>query len=358
MKILVVGHASHKQRQKNLFLEKSFKKDKILICAPKKWCGIKIVGKKYKNVEIKSLPCKRQDNISKYILKGLNKIINNFRPDIIYYQGEPWTLMALKCAIISRVRKIPLFIYTFENLQRVYRRRDKKFFGLNRLLEKIVYKNSKIIAGNKDAKEIIKKRGFAGEIFILPISGINENQFAKPSKKDGAKMLFVGRVVKEKGIGDILEALGKFKDNDENFVLGLVGYGEDRNYFKKRAISLGLKDNIKFLGQKKYSSIPKYMKKARVFFYPSRRSLFWEEQFGFSIAEALSCGCEVITTKTGAIPEWFGKWVWLVDEKTPSQILSCLKKINNGGRKNTYKGEYSLENVAKKTRKIMEMSIR
>jgi len=48
MKILVVGHASHKQRQKNLFLEKSFKKDKILICAPKKWCGIKIVGKKYK----------------------------------------------------------------------------------------------------------------------------------------------------------------------------------------------------------------------------------------------------------------------------------------------------------------------
>ena len=353
-KILVIGHSSAEERQKRLFLNKEFSKIKIFIIVPENWGGNKFVYEHKKNITIIPLKTFNSGKINWYILNGINSWVRKINPDIIYYQGEPWSFMALKCAIISKIKKIPLFVYTFENLQQVYNRRDKKFFYFNRLLEFFVLKNTKgIIAGNKDAKKLIKKRGFKGKIFILPISGISENLFNNLNKKDKTKMLFVGRVVKEKGIDEIFDALKDFKGKNKDFVLEIIGDGEDRIYFEKKSMNLGLRNNVHFIGQKEYSSIPKYMKGTKIFFYPSRRSPFWEEQFGFSIAEALSCGCEIITTKTGAIPEWFGNWVWLVDEKSPKQIISCLKKIFKGEKKNTYKGEYSLVAVAKKTREIL-----
>jgi len=62
------------------------------------------------------------------------------------------------------------------------------------------------------------------------------------------------------------------------------------------------------------------MNAADVFVYPSQRAKYWAEQFGFSIPEALSCGLRVITTKSGAIPEFFGKYVHLIEPKNSEQL--------------------------------------
>jgi glycosyltransferase involved in cell wall biosynthesis len=361
MKLAVVGHCSIEDRQRWLFETRTFEKDEISIIFPEKWNKTKIIfPKPKKGLRLHSLKVFFEGKITKYFLLNLKKKIKEINPEIIYCQAEPWSLIALQCSLICSKLKIPLVLYSFENLERVYYRRDKKYLKILKLIERIIYKKSRVIlAGNKDSEKILRKRGFKGKIMIIPISGINTKIFNRKRKNfQTENILYVGRIVVEKGIEDIILALVSLKKDKLKFKMVFVGEGEDMKYFNKMVEKNNLSKEVTFLGGKNYLEVSKYMKDSNVFLYPSRKMPFWEEQFGFSIPEALSSGCEVITSDTGAIREWFADWVWLVPEKDPESIAKSLKKILLKKRRNFYKGEYSLTNIAKKTRKILEDEIK
>ena len=362
--ILVIGHSLNEERQRSLFETRQFKDYNISLAVPKFWN--KEENKPYVQGGIQVIPLNGLflGNFTRYVLLGLKKLIEKIKPNLIYLQAEPWSAMAICCSRLSKKTKIPLIIYSYENLEKVYKRREKKYFGLSKLTEKYVLKHTKgILAGNSDAKKIILKNGFKGKIKVLPISGIDEKKFKKfkysTKKNFGVEkkkvVLYLGRMIKEKGIEDIFESIPFVLRKLKNVIFLFVGSGDYLEKAKDFAIKNNITHYVKFLKDVDYSEVPKIMNAADLFISPSQKTPYWEEQFGFAIAGALSCGLPVISTKTGAIPEFFGKYSYLVKERDPKELSeNIINVIKKDFKKEGYEGEYSLDNVAKNTIKFFK----
>lgn len=117
-------------------------------------------------------------------------------------------------------------------------------------------------------------------------------------------ILFSGRVTKEKGIMQLLDAMLLIdKPNIRLLVLGSSFYGNaDNNTSYAQALmrkAEPLKDRIISTGFIPYGQMPRYLKTADIAVMPS----VWDEPFGLTVAEAQAMGLPIITTRRGGIPE-------------------------------------------------------
>lgn len=121
--------------------------------------------------------------------------------------------------------------------------------------------------------------------------GVTDNY--KPSTRKDDRLVFVStsRLVKAKGIRELIEAFKLI--NDPNVVLKLYGDGPDATYFK--SLASGVK-NIEFLGH--VDDVIRALRNSDVLVHPS-----YHEGFGLSLVEAEMCGLPIIACNVGSIPE-------------------------------------------------------
>jgi glycosyltransferase involved in cell wall biosynthesis len=118
-------------------------------------------------------------------------------------------------------------------------------------------------------------------------------------------LVFSGRINKEKGIMELIEAMNRLADYSqiELMVLGSSFYGnaDNENEFAQTLKSKAepLKDRITFTGFIPYSDMPNYLKKADVAVIPS----VWDDPFPTTVLEAQAMGLPIISTRRGGIPE-------------------------------------------------------
>jgi len=104
------------------------------------------------------------------------------------------------------------------------------------------------------------------------------------------RLLFVGRIVYQKGLDLLFDALGQLKDLP--WQLDLVGDGPRVSHLKEQAASLGLADKIRFLGWLSRAELPKTYQQANLFVYPSRH-----EGMPNAVLEAMASGLPVLATR-------------------------------------------------------------
>ncbi len=85
---------------------------------------------------------------------------------------------------------------------------------------------------------------------------------------------------------------------------------------------LGLQERVVMSGYVPDADLPALYGAARAFIFPS---LY--EGFGFPVAEAMACGCPVITATVSSMPEVAGDAALLVDPLDVSAIGSAMGKI-------------------------------
>ncbi len=140
-------------------------------------------------------------------------------------------------------------------------------------------------------------------------------------------LLYVGDVTWNKNLPRLIEAVEKL-----DIPLVLVGKALANDNFDKnnpwnRDLSV-VKDKIKgnkkimVLGFVDKNDLVGLYNLAKVFVMPS-----FYEGFGFPILEAMSCGCPVVTSKTGSIPEVGGESVYYVDPYNTEDITKGILKI-------------------------------
>ena len=160
--------------------------------------------------------------------------------------------------------------------------------------------------------------------------------------KDSLRILFVGRLVPEKGIFDLLNAFSMLLKKVQNVELMLRSSGSSimQMETRRRIENLQITDKVKFLGGLEYySDMPKMFNEADVFCLPSVPTKTWSEQFGFALAEAMACGKPVVSTLSGSIPEVVKDNVTgiLVKPSSPLELESALEElIKNRGERDVF----------------------
>ena len=124
-------------------------------------------------------------------------------------------------------------------------------------------------------------------------------------RNDDFVLIFSGRINREKGIMELIEAINQLTDYPQIklMVLGSSFYGNvtDEDDFTRelRFKAESLKERIIFTGFIPYPDIPEYLSIADVAVIPS----VWDDPFPTTVLEAQAMGQPIITTRRGGIPE-------------------------------------------------------
>ena len=111
----------------------------------------------------------------------------------------------------------------------------------------------------------------------------------------GFRLLVVCRMVREKGVAELLEIFAKFIASVvPQATLTLVGDGADRDTFVQLAQNLGIERRVFFAGEQPLGTIPSYLRHADVFVYTSL-----SETYGQVVSEAQWCRLPVVALADG-----------------------------------------------------------
>ncbi|MDB5178799.1 MAG: group 1 glycosyl transferase [Patescibacteria group bacterium] len=150
-------------------------------------------------------------------------------------------------------------------------------------------------------------------------NGIDPNFFTY-SESAGDYLLFAGRIMPEKGVREAIQVAEE--TGSRLLIIGAV-YANQKDYFATQ-VKPHLNDKILYLGFMERDSIVAYYQKAQALLAPIQ----WEEPFGLTMIEAMSCGTPVIATRRGAVPEIVrdGKTGFIVD--TIAEMAAAVGKID------------------------------
>ena len=170
--------------------------------------------------------------------------------------------------------------------------------------------------------------------------------------------MYAGRLLKQKGVNNILSAFLKLEKEYSNIHLFIAGDGPEFEYYKKNYKS----NNIEFLGKLDYQTLLNYYAKTDVFLYPP----LWPEGLPTSILEAGLMNCAVIGTDQGGIKEIInnGKNGIIVSGSVKSLYDAMKKMIDDKELRNTLsknlkdtiKNNFSWQVTVKKILKDMEVN--
>lgn len=191
---------------------------------------------------------------------------------------------------------------------------------------------SKIVAvTNKSARSLIAL-GILSEKIKVIYPGVFVDKFKPRTTEREFSILFVGGLEKHKGFHLLLEAFEELCKRYDNLTLGVAGDGK----LKGKLLKMRKEGKrVSYLGNVPHSEINLVYPKAEIFCFPSLRQkilnlfLIREEQFGFSIVEAMSAGLTVVTTNVGAIPEIVGEDNFVVKPNVNHLVDALDAVLNN-----------------------------
>jgi glycogen synthase len=137
---------------------------------------------------------------------------------------------------------------------------------------------------------------------VIPNSYRDELFRRLPGIERTDDLVFVGRLVSDKGVDLLLEALALLAREGLEPRLTIVGDGPEAPLLRERAIRLGIAGRVDFLGLRRDREVVEILNRHRVLVVPSR----YQEPFGIVALEGIACGCLVVGSEGGGLKEAIG----------------------------------------------------
>lgn len=243
----------------------------------------------------------------------------------IVHVADPHYYYSYQAARLKAVGAIKKLILTwwetipFNNESTYAKKRIKKY---------TMSKVDMFLCHNEKAKNCLLNEGvFAERITLIPL-GVDLTVFRAKSDYESRQctILFVGRLVDEKGLLDLYEAFKILTHSRQDTTLQIVGDGPLRNILQKLIQKDGLHDRVT-IEHKSYSEMPEVFHHADIFCVPSRKTPTWEEQYGMVFVEAMASGLPILSYDTGAIKEVVEGRGILVEEGDIKGIVTSLTQL-------------------------------
>lgn len=264
-------------------------------------------------------------------LRGLDAALDGAD---VAHAAETFLPVSDQAAAIARRRGVPLVLTCWENIPFLYDDNPQLAARKARLREQAAM----FVAVTPRAKDALVTEGVdPARVRVIP-AALDLGRFAPghdPSflrsrvslPEDARIVLYVGRLIREKGVTALLRAFAALPPGAEPVHLVIVGEGPERPRLRTAAASLGVADRVHFLPGQSYADIPRVFRGADVVVVPSLSTPYWEEQFGFVLAEAMACGRPVVTTRTGSIPDVVGPAAHLVDDYDVAALTEGIAQL-------------------------------
>lgn len=111
---------------------------------------------------------------------------------------------------------------------------------------------------------------------------------------------FVGRLVSDKGADMLVRAFAALRPT--NWRLSVIGDGPERKSLENLALELGVDKQVSFTGMLRGQALADTLNRHEIVVVPS----CWPEPFGIVALEALACGCVVLASDGGGLPDAVG----------------------------------------------------
>ena len=120
-----------------------------------------------------------------------------------------------------------------------------------------------------------------------------------PARPRARELIFVGRLVSDKGAGLLLDAVKLVSPKPQ---LTIVGDGPERSALERQVADLQLQAQVEFAGSRRGEHLADLLRRHEILVVPS----LWREPFGIVALEGIACGCVVIGSVGGGLTEAIG----------------------------------------------------
>jgi glycogen(starch) synthase len=131
------------------------------------------------------------------------------------------------------------------------------------------------------------------------------------------ELVFVGRLVSDKGVDVLIDALGVLARQGQRVGLTVIGDGPELPALRRQVDALGITSQVHFAGRRTGADLVAALNEHRVLVVPS----VWQEPFGVVALEAMACGCVPLVSRSGGLPDAAGA-AGVVFEPGDSQALA------------------------------------
>lgn len=253
--------------------------------------------------------------IRKYI-----KIIKEIKPDVVLtYTIKPNVYGGIACQITKTH-----YITNITGLGTAIENGGILSYISTSLYRIGLLKASCVFFQNNENREVfLKKKLVHCKTRLIPGSGVNliyHNLVPYPNDNEGIRFLFVGRIMKDKGIGELIEAMERIRKEYKQVTLDVVGWSdEDYSEILKAAQQRG---DIRYHGSQ--TDVRPFYAQCHCTILPS-----YHEGTANVMLESSATGRPVITTRVSGCKETFTEDVTGLgcDVKDVESLIVAMKRF-------------------------------
>lgn len=230
---------------------------------------------------------------------ALRRAVREFQPDVVDVHEEPYFPAGAQGVLAACGR--PVVMQSCQNIA-------KRFpVPIRALRSWVLGRVAGMYPCSSEAADVLRGWGFRRHVSVIPY-GVEEELFEV--RPDGERVGFIGRLVPEKGVDDLLA-------------------------FGPRLLCVGdgpLADAVRAAGgevvtARSTGELAEQLSRMAVLAAPSRTTPGWKEQFGRMVVEAMAAGLPVVAYASGALPEVIGPDGILVPEGDRVRLVEAIEAV-------------------------------
>jgi glycosyltransferase involved in cell wall biosynthesis len=285
--------------------------------------------------------------------RGVFSALNKIRPDVVLCGGYNY-LASWQCARWAGVHGVPLLLWSESTA--LDRRRGHRIVEF--MKRRFLSLCKAFVVPGRSSLQYLNALGIPDERIFAAPNAVDSRLFvalAQEARRGESQVraglslplryfLYVGRLVRAKGVFDLVEAYAQLDDEMRaRFGLVFVGDGADRSELMERASQIP-PGTIQFPGFVQREGLADFYALADVLIFPTH-----SDTWGLVVNEAMSCGLPVIATNVaGCVADlvqdgWNG---FVVPPRDPAQLAAQMARLAGDSRLRVDMGSRSRERVA------------
>ncbi len=268
-----------------------------------------------------ALPMVRGQRHAYFYPRGLVKLMRSLRPDVVNLWEEPYSAVSTQVALARRAvaRRAALVL---NPSQQAVKRQPPPF----RWGESYVVRSASYVVGRSpESVAVVEAKGYRGPSAVighgieLGVLGPRDRAASRRElgiPEDGRVVSFAGRLVPDKGIDVLLDAIARMPGRVGALI---VGEGPEEAALRAQADRLGLADRVWFHGPLPMERVAAAFTAGDVVAMPSRH-----EPWGRVAIEAMACGVPLVAGAAGHLPALVGEHGRLVRPGDADDLARAL----------------------------------